>query len=76
MLSSGQIVPEEYVDTDTLLRGDDSETIRARFQHANGAAHLMPCILVEHGIKHAFPQRIGRVFGELMGDDGWRPFAR
>ncbi len=75
MLSSGQIVPEEYVDTDTFLRGDDRQAIGARLQHADGAAHLVAGILVEHGIQQPFPQRIGGVFRQFMGDDRKRSFA-
>ena len=75
MLSSGKIVPEEYVDTDTFLRCDDGLAVGTRFQHADGAAHLMAGILIEHGVKHAFPQRIGGIFRQFMGNDRQRPFT-
>src|SRR5690606_18052923 len=48
-----EVVLDEDIEADALLRRDDGQAVRLGAQHADGAAHLVAGILVEHGIDGA-----------------------
>ena len=71
-LLEGQVVLEENVDADALLRADDGDAIGLGLQHADGAAHLMAGILIEDGVDQSVVQRRPRMRRQFMGDDADR----
>src|SRR5512139_1029214 len=64
----GKIVPQEDVDANPLLGFDQRDIVRLGHEHADGAAHLVTWILVDHRIDGTADQCLAVAVAEVMGN--------